>query len=945
MKPSDLWPRRFYGISLWVLLAIIVFFTWPRWSTAGTVQGSAGNLVTTTGELNQWMHEAIAAYNAGRYNQAETRFLNALRLAQQSGAEHYVGPLFYYLGQNYQAQKRFEKAQKAYAFALRYLTDKSQHCDVLIRLGDLHFLTRGFTQSRKYYQQALESCPQMADSSQQIHLLLKIGDCYFQSGDLLQAYFKYYQTLKFVQTSPTHLFEAKCLNAIGYFYYYFGEYDQALQFYRLALHSIDPLKSADLEAQIHRNLGQLSRAADDSSSAKYHFLKALQIYQQTQQHAGEIQILVHLGDLFREFGAYNRALKIYAMAHSLREQFQVASEAEILALGIAECELALGNLKKSLNAFNHARRLAIANQQQAILWQIHAGTAQVYEKQRKYARALTEYEQGIRLLDSLRAKIEIRNLWNDFFEDTTPLYENYIKLLLNSTPANPQQIRKAFEMLERFRAQAFFESLNATRIPTSMTSDFLDSLLSRQGLLEQDLTQNLFESQQPELANRPATDSLVLKHLFERTEIETQLRTVELQIHQELQKQNPRLDRLNWVLSLNTIQDQLAYTNQLVLAYFLSEPYSYIWVIGYKEFAVYQIASRTTINEQIRLLLGNMTYPEPRKVELVNRASQRLYEILIRPIETRIQPKHTLIIIPDLELAYLPFELLPRPPMTAMQATASTAPESTRTRYLIEQNRILYAPSVSLFLNKNLPGYRAHQTWKKLLALGDPAFEPKPKTNASNVRPDAPKHSQTLPTFWPTTMLSPLKYSRQEIQAISQVFDANLVKTLTGEAATETHFKQLQDLDKYKRIHFATHGLINETYPELTGLVLGPPDSLNDGILRIPEIYQLHLDAELVVLSGCQTGRGRLTRLNGVENLARAFFFAGTSAVIVSLWNVDDRSTTEFMSNFYQHLKTEDLPIAMILAMTKNDFLNLPEYQQFREPYYWAPFILISIHE
>jgi CHAT domain-containing protein len=184
-----------------------------------------------------------------------------------------------------------------------------------------------------------------------------------------------------------------------------------------------------------------------------------------------------------------------------------------------------------------------------------------------------------------------------------------------------------------------------------------------------------------------------------------------------------------------------------------------------------------------------------------------------------------------------------------------------------------------------------------------------------------------------------LHFSRDEAKAIAAVapwgtnlmaldFQANRATATTG------------DLSQYRILHFATHGLLNSTHPELSGLVLSLVDQAGqpqDGFWRLHDIYNLKLNAELVVLSACQTGLGKDIKGEGLVGLTRGFMYAGTPRVVASLWQVDDVATAELMKRFYRGmLQQEQRPAAALRAAQ----LEMLGKKQWTHPFYWAAFTL-----
>jgi len=185
-----------------------------------------------------------------------------------------------------------------------------------------------------------------------------------------------------------------------------------------------------------------------------------------------------------------------------------------------------------------------------------------------------------------------------------------------------------------------------------------------------------------------------------------------------------------------------------------------------------------------------------------------------------------------------------------------------------------------------------------------------------------------------------LEFSGKEIENIASFFKAESSDIYLRNKATEENLKQKNDLDKFNYIHFATHGFINEDKPDLSSLVLtSGKNSGEDGFLQAAEIFKLKLNPELVVLSACQTGLGKLVRGEGIVGLTRAFMYAGAPSVLVSLWSVSDMSTATLMGAFYKNLIKNKLSKTDALRQAQLTLISDPTYSH---PFYWAPFILIG---
>jgi CHAT domain-containing protein len=230
---------------------------------------------------------------------------------------------------------------------------------------------------------------------------------------------------------------------------------------------------------------------------------------------------------------------------------------------------------------------------------------------------------------------------------------------------------------------------------------------------------------------------------------------------------------------------------------------------------------------------------------------------------------------------------------------------------------VAYTPSASTAGALRARGSGRAAASKGLFALADPALEGAGAAGAER-----------------GFEFTALPHARAEVSAIGRLFPAGASRVLTGAEAAEDRLKR-EDLSAYRYLHFAAHGYFDEAEPGRSGLVLARGGE--DGFLQAREVARLKLSSDLVTLSACQSGLGRLLAGEGVQGLARAFLHAGSRAVVVSLWNVNDEATAELMRRFYGHLQ-KGLARDEALREAKRS-LAAPG-GRWRHPYYWAAFVL-----
>jgi len=301
-------------------------------------------------------------------------------------------------------------------------------------------------------------------------------------------------------------------------------------------------------------------------------------------------------------------------------------------------------------------------------------------------------------------------------------------------------------------------------------------------------------------------------------------------------------------------------------------------------------------------------------------AGKKLYQELISPVKDKLVNISKVIVVPDGNLHYLPFEALIIP-------TASS-----NNRFLTEDLQISYAPSASSLMNLK-KRERDLNPSMDFLAFANPMYTFK-KIPGKEKKADWIFREFCLEQGF---NLSPLQYSGEEVKQIAKLIKREKRKIYTGNEAKEEKVKRIL-LSDYRIVHFATHGLFDEKAPQRSSIVLTlDEDPQEDGFFQVREIYNSKLNSDLVVLSACQTGKGKLEKGEGVSGLSRAFLYAGAQAVVVSLWNVNDKATSEFMGYFYKYL---------IAGKSKDEALQKAKVRmissKYNHPFYWAAFVLIG---
>lgn len=347
----------------------------------------------------------------------------------------------------------------------------------------------------------------------------------------------------------------------------------------------------------------------------------------------------------------------------------------------------------------------------------------------------------------------------------------------------------------------------------------------------------------------------------------------------------------------------------VALVYAVGEDASYVWAVDRRGHVLEQIDGRDVLREHVVALREALLTPGFGDRALATEA-RALYEKLIGPVASRVRGKDRIWIVPDGVLFEIPFEVL-------LSDDPGERPDWQRAEYLARDHRIGYAPSANLLVA--LREEAATQS-DAVLALGDPDF------------------SGLSPRAGMTEELPPLPQSRAEVETLVRLRDDTV--TLLGADATEGHLRSALQETHPSIVHLATHGLVDREEPSLTSVALAADaDAAEDGYLYTLEILALPLDAQLVVLSACDTGRGKLERGEGTVGLTRSFLAAGAKRVVSSLWPVADASTSELMQSFYEELLDRGRDPDDALARARKELWKTRETAH---PYYWAPFVLMG---
>ncbi|MFM7086374.1 MAG: CHAT domain-containing protein [Cyanobium sp.] len=542
--------------------------------------------------------------------------------------------------------------------------------------------------------------------------------------------------------------------------------------------------------------------------------------------------------------------------------------------------------------------------------------ALLYEQSRLSARqgrlqeALSQIERSLAISEGLRASLPSAELRQNQFAQVQDRYDWWIELLLQLHRQQPQRRHdlQALEVSERARARGLVELLSAAR--AEVVSGVDPALLTRRRQLDDRMRQLLAGRMRlRQAAGSGEEQATALADLEIRL---AELQRQQQQLETQLRRRSPQYAALLLPQPLNVQAIQaLLDDNTVMLVMHLGEHSGVLWLISRREVESRPLPGRAGIQALVARFHADLATQQ-------NGAAAELSRQLLQPLASQLQGRR-LAIVPHSSLFYLPFAALPAP--------GSQEP-------LVRRHELVTLPSASTLAILRSTPPPAQGRAPSLLLLADPVFGPGDPRLVGVARQVAGSRGASRDEW------QRLPGTAREAAAISALLPPGSVEQRNLGFQASRQALLAGDLRGFRLLHIATHGKADGLQPERSRLVLSQVDPQGRplaGNLGLPDIYNLQLAADLVVLSACQSGLGALVRGEGLVGLTRGFLHAGSRRVLASLWNVDDSSTAVLMAAFYRALLEEGRTPAAALRQAQLSLLADPRW---RAPYHWAAFTL-----
>jgi CHAT domain-containing protein/tetratricopeptide (TPR) repeat protein len=768
--------------------------------------------------------------------------------------------------------------------------------NAMSRLGD-------YKRALAFHRRSLELFKETGDARGPARALYGMAIVYQRNGDFARALDYQRQALAVSEANDDQMGICGSLTQMGSIFRQQGDYAQALEHTQKALRVAERTNLQAAVMNVSSHLGETYEGLGDRVHALEAFERSLGLARQIGSKTHESQVLNDLGDMALDQGEVAHAVELQHSSLTIAHDIGDPSLEAAVLVSLAEALLGAGQSAEAATAAANAAGVS-KDVVPDMYWQARWMAARIDRARGDTASARLALDEAIRTIEELRSHAAgDEDERGKFFEHVIAPYYDAIDLAEAAGDRGA-----ALSYAERAKARVLLECLKNGR------PDIDDSLTPEERATRESLQASLRSLNRRVQATTSAEPNPALR--AEREKARQEYGAFETRLYAarpELRLQEGDLA----VLSPAEIAELLAEPDAAVVEFVVLDKRVLTFTITRGASAAspdIRVDSRDITRDELRKRVRRFADAlGERRLDFAADA-RGLYDLLLKPIAGGIGKRGRLTIIPDDVLWQLPFQAL--------------KPDADG--YVVERHAVSYAPSLSALreMSRRKPGHGASRT---LLGVGDPA-------GASG---SAPARLQAL---YRDARLGALPEAAREVRTLGRIYGPENSTLFTGAAAQEAVIKR--EMPRYDVVHLATHGIFDDTSPLYSQIVLAPTkDGNEDGLLEAWEMMQMKLSADLVVLSACQTARGRVGRGEGVIGMSWALLVAGCPTTVVSQWNVESRSTADLMLAFHRALAQR--PRAGHARHSKAEALREAELEILRQPayahpFYWAAFSVVG---
>ena len=935
--------------------------------------------ITTSDSLNKdILYQLSYTYrNLGNYVEALSAAENALRNAE--GDQYFLTKTFIAVGSLYYLSGKYKSAEEYYMKANKLsqkINDKYDEAVSLVDLGIMLDQKGEILKAREYYSRAISIADDFNFTEAKALTHSELGVSYSYTNDLLNAKKNYltsynlYERLgnklrlsllsdnlarlymnEFNYREAKNLYEkglkyagenkrARVINLTGLadLYANLSNYAKALEYYKSAQKISAGIKDIPLEAEISSGLGSLNfnlgnyRGAirdytkestlclqsgnsyllpgayhhlgltylemDSLAQAENNLSNAYRLSKKYSDIYTQALSSIDLAYLFMEKGSYSKSLSLLSESEKISSAYGLKYLSALALLVEGKVSEKQNNFRKAKLMYESSLNSIQALNEPNIRIELYYSLAKLAEKNNNYREAESRYKEAIKIIERIsRALYSKDEIQIAYFSDKDEVYNSLAELLLKE-----KRYEEALQVVDRSRSRNTIQNLFNIKFESVVKDKrALDDLYDYEWVINS----GLYSTKQ--------IDSV--KEIYH---------SIILPLVSKYPFISDISDKNIADIPLNEIQQKLS-DDEYLLSFFLTDKEMYIFLVSKNRFEPFVIDINK--DELLKLISDISPYfktsDNSERVfynqDLFSfnaRAAYRLYQKLLAKVLRDVPRNSKIIFSLSPELVTVPFEFL-----VDKKNNSESPYDYSNNNYLINDYQVSYTPSIELYLREKENDFKNDG---KALVVGNPAINNQLTGFAE--RRGLLEETGGLPR---NIALMPLKYSEDEVNEISSLIGAD--KILVERDATETNFKRFAEHSKI--IHLSTHSFLLNKQPVIFLSNYYDPD--NDGFLEANEIVQLKLNSDLVVLSSCNSGLGQIDQSEGIIGMTKAFYEAGAKSVIVSLWEVNDKYTSELMKLFYENLSS---------GMNKSEALRQAKIKFIKEysanPFYWSAFIL-----
>jgi CHAT domain-containing protein/tetratricopeptide (TPR) repeat protein len=753
------------------------------------------------------------------------------------------------------------------------------------------------------------------------------GQMLFNLRNFNQAIAAYDTSENFARLSkdPSLLFRFKISK--GDIYYYLNQNDLAQRLLQEAL------EDAQNTNRLRRQLLAKARLAGVLIRQKK-YKEARKVYQnyidyinkdKLHQRESEAYWYYKLAQTYFTEKKYDKAKEYFKQAKASAQKNNQKDYYEWSIMRLAELNEKTGNYTEALNLYAEILEAVKENNPLSELSEIYLGLGNVYRKQKLFIQAINQYLLAAEIIEKTRGNLKIEQFKIGYFRDEHRVYKNLVQCYLSRYLEERKQV--FIDSLFYYDQMARSRSLQDLKLEKKLPKESESNSLVYQQYIK--TCTNLQKRQR---------DLRLQTNIHSEDELNTILSQIEADKY-SLIEQRLRLSGENdsvkneligsTICTLTEAIKSLTKENTGLLLFNISDDKSFVLATNDSS---QKIVILKTNPDSIKTLIDSLMTPlhnvKQKSIEQITYRADigfRLYKLLIEPIENVIELPKKLLVISDGELLNLPFEMLLCLKSQFQEYTPTDIPDY-EDFFLLHKYSFSYAPSTS-FLRK-IPSISNGSLNFLLIA------NPFQKNALSNLRSDR----QSIVPGWQFTPLP-----NADIEANKILDHVKLIEIIRHENATKSVF--FEKAPKHQFIHLAAHGFVDLSFDAFSGIAFATAnDSTDNGLLLGYEISDLDLSkCELITLSACETGRGKNVAGEGVLGLPRLFLGAGAKSVLMTLWKVDDKFTSELMPEFYKNLFTKKLSKVEALSQAKLQLMSTKTQDiYYQHPFFWASFCLFG---